>query len=125
MLPEARAWCLTVDSGKLLTPFGPLPNLRLESSPQSYMPHPVHDQQVVRLKKIEGQVRGLQKMIEERRYCMDLISQIRAVSGALKQVELGILETHLQHCVHDALSVKDASEAETKIQEIIQLIQKT
>ena len=89
------------------------------------MPHPAHDQQVVRLKKIEGQVRGLQKMIEERRYCMDLISQIRAVSGALKQVELGILETHLQHCVHDALSVKDASETETKIQEILQLLQKT
>ena len=89
------------------------------------MPHPAHDQQVVRLKKIEGQVRGLQKMIEERRYCMDLISQIRAVSGALKQVELGILETHLQHCVYNALSVKDASEAETKIQEILQLLQKT
>ena len=125
MLPVARAWCLTVDPGKLLTPFGPLPNLRLEPTPQSYMPHPAHDQQVVRLKKIEGQVRGLQKMIEERRYCMDLISQIRAVSGALKQVELGILETHLQHCVHDVLSVKDASETETKIQEILQLLQKT
>ena len=89
------------------------------------MTHPAHDQQVVRLKKIEGQVRGLQKMIEERRYCMDLISQIRAVSGALKQVELGILQTHLQHCVHDALAVKDVSEAETKIQEILQLLQKT
>ena len=89
------------------------------------MPHPVHDQQIVRLKKIEGQVRGLQKMIEERRYCMDLISQIRAVSGALKKVELGILETHLQHCVRDALSIKDASKIETKIQEILQLLQKT
>ena len=63
------------------------------------MNHPCHDSQVNRLRKIEGQVRGLQKMIEERRYCMDIVSQLRAVQGALKKVELGILETHLQHCV--------------------------
>ena len=55
---------------------------------------------------------------------MDIVPQIRAVNGALKQVELGILETHLQHCVQDALNSNDASEAEAKIQEIVQLLKK-
>ena len=88
------------------------------------MNHPYHDSQVNRLRKIEGQVRGLQKMIEERRYCMDIVSQLRAVHGALKKVELGILETHLQHCVQDALNSRNSEDAEAKIQEILQLLQK-
>ncbi|GIT72747.1 MAG: hypothetical protein Ct9H300mP28_25610 [Pseudomonadota bacterium] len=52
----------------------------------------------MRLKKVEGQGRGIQTMIEERRYCMDLLSQIRAVTGALRKIESGILESHLKHC---------------------------
>ena len=88
------------------------------------MNHPSHDSQVNRLRKIEGQVRGLQKMIEERRYCMDIVSQLRAVQGALKKVELGILESHLQYCVQDALNSRNSEDAEAKIQEIIQLLQK-
>ena len=88
------------------------------------MNHPCHDSQVNRLRKIEGQVRGLQKMIEERRYCMDIVSQLRAVQGALKKVELRILETHLQHCVQGALNSRNSEDAEAKIQEIIQLLQK-
>ena len=88
------------------------------------MNHPCHDSQVNRLRKIEGQVRGLQKMIEERRYCMDIVSQLRAVQGALKKVELGILETDLQHCVQDALNSRNSEDAEAKIQEILQLLQK-
>ena len=62
-------------------------------------------------------------MIEERRYCMDIVSQLRAVQGALKKVELGILET-LQHCVQDALNSRNSEDAEAKIQEILQLLQK-
>ena len=53
--------------------------------------HPSHENQLVRLKKVEGQVRGIQTMIEERRYCMDLLSQIRAVTGAMRKIESGIL----------------------------------
>ena len=68
-----------------------------EPEPNLNMAHHVYDQQLLRLRKIEGQVRGLQKMIEERRYCMDIVSQLRAAAGALKQVELDILESHLQH----------------------------
>ena len=54
--------------------------------------HPSHEDQLLRLKKVEGQVRGIQTMIEERRYCMDLLSQIRAVTGALRKIESAILE---------------------------------
>ena len=55
----------------------------------------------------EGQVRGIQNMIQERRYCMDLLSQIKAVTGALRKIESGILESHLQHCVNDAITSKN------------------
>ncbi len=68
--------------------------------------HPSHENQLVRLKKVEGQVRGIQTMIEERRYCMDLLSQIRAVTGAMRKIESGILTSHLQHCVNDAITSK-------------------
>ena len=53
--------------------------------------HPSHEDQLLRLKKVEGQVSGIQTMIEERRYCMDLLSQIMAVTGALRKIESGIL----------------------------------
>ncbi len=86
--------------------------------------HPNHDNQLVRLKKVEGQVRGIQTMIQERRYCMDLLSQIRAVTGAMRKIESGILESHLQHCVNDAISSKSKKEAEVKIKEIIRLFEK-
>ena len=86
--------------------------------------HPNHDNQLVRLKKVEGQVRGIQTMIQERRYCMDLLSQIRAVTGAMRKIESGILESPLQHCVNDAISSKSKKEAEVKIKEIIRLFEK-
>ncbi|MBC8259675.1 MAG: metal-sensitive transcriptional regulator [SAR324 cluster bacterium] len=86
--------------------------------------HPNHDKQLVRLKKVEGQVRGIQAMIEERRYCMDLLSQIRAVTGAMRKIESGILESHLQHCVNDALHSKNSKDAAVKIKEITRLFEK-
>ena len=86
--------------------------------------HPGHENQLLRLKKVEGQVRGIQTMIEERRYCMDLLSQIRAVTGAMGKIESGILESHLKHCVNDAISSKSHEEATLKIKEIIRLFEK-
>jgi len=86
--------------------------------------HPSHENQLVRLKKVEGQVRGIQTMIEERRYCMDLLSQIRAVTGAMRKIESGILASHLQHCVNDAITSKSQKEATIKIKEITRLFEK-
>ena len=85
---------------------------------------PSHENQLVRLQKVEGQVRGIQTMIEERRYCMDLLSQTRAVTGAMRKIESGILECHLKHCVNDAISSKSSEEAALKIKEIIRIFEK-
>ena len=86
--------------------------------------HPSYENQLVRLKKVEGQVRGIQTMIEEQRYCMDILSQIRAVTGALRKIESGILESHLQHCVNDAITSTNTKEAAAKIKEITRLFEK-
>ena len=86
--------------------------------------NPSHENQLVRLKKVEGQVRGIQTMIEERRYCMDLLSQTRAVTGAMRKIESGILESHLKYCVNDAISSKSSEEAALKIKEIIRIFEK-
>ena len=85
------------------------------------MNHPNHDQQLSRLRKIEGQVGGIQKMILERRYCIDILTQLRALQGAIQRVEKNILEDHLNHCVQQAITQSDPFAAQQKIQEIVQL----
>jgi DNA-binding FrmR family transcriptional regulator len=57
-----------------------------------------------RLRRIEGQVRGLQRMIEEEKYCIDILTQVSAVTRALESVALGLLEDHLSHCVAQAIA---------------------
>ena len=57
------------------------------------------DQLLARLKRIEGQTRGVQKMVEEDRYCIDVLTQISAVQAALDKVALGLLDDHVKHCV--------------------------
>ena len=86
--------------------------------------HPSHENQLLRLKKIEGQFRGIQTMIEEQRYCIEILSQIKAVTGALRKIESRILENHLQHCVSDAITSKNTIEATVKIKEITRLFEK-
>lgn len=79
---------------------------------------------VKRLSRIEGQVRGLQKMIEEDRYCVDLLVQIKAVSAALKKVEGELLKDHADHCVANAIASDDVKEREAKVAELIDLLMK-
>ncbi len=86
--------------------------------------YPNHEDQIRRLNKIEGQVKGIRKMIEDRRYCVDIVSQVKAAMAALRQVELGILESHIQHCVQAAMQTKDTLEVEEKIKEIMKLVGK-
>ena len=86
--------------------------------------HPGHENQLVRLKKVEGQIRGIQTMIDERRYCMDILSQIRAVTGAMRKIESGILASHLQYCVNDAITSNNSKEATAKIKEIKRIFEK-
>lgn len=76
------------------------------------------------LKRIEGQVRGLQKMIEDDRYCIDVVTQIEAVRSALSRVESDLLRQHLQHCVHKAMSSKDRAEQDRVVEELVGVFRK-
>jgi CsoR family transcriptional regulator, copper-sensing transcriptional repressor len=70
-----------------------------------------------RLHKIEGQVRGIARMVEEDRYCIDVLTQVSAVTRALQEVALGLLDDHLRHCVVDAAR-SDPQDAQTKLDEL-------
>lgn len=84
--------------------------------------HPDHSDFVPRLKRIEGQISGIQKMINEGRYCVDILVQFRAAMAALRSVEVNIFERHLQHCLSTALHSKDKSQVDAKIQELTELL---
>ena len=79
---------------------------------------------VRRLRRIEGQVRGLQKMVEEGRYCVEIMTQIDAVSAALARVQDEILESHLNHCVAEALEGDDVGARTEKVDEVVTLLKK-
>lgn len=81
-----------------------------------------HEGQLEFLKKIEGQIRGVQKMIEEGRYCVDIITQIHSVIGALYRVENEIFRKHVDGCVVSAFKGKSEREKQQKINEIMELI---
>lgn len=81
-----------------------------------------HEKQLVFLKKIEGQIRGVQRMIEEKRYCVDILTQIHSIIGALHSVENGIFKEHINGCVVAALRGRSESEKQKKIEEVIELI---
>jgi DNA-binding FrmR family transcriptional regulator len=84
--------------------------------------HPNHEDNLVALRRIEGQVRGVQRMIEDRKYCIDILNQIYAVKGALARVEQKILEKHFQHCVTEAVRGSSEEERRQKLDEILKLI---
>lgn len=84
--------------------------------------YPNHEEQLARLAKIEGQLRGVRKMIEGRRYCIDIVSQIKAVTAALRQVQMGVLEKHIHHCVVESLTSEDPASFEDKVNEIVHVL---
>ena len=77
---------------------------------------PNKDDYLKRLRRIEGQVRGLQKMVEDDKYCIDILTQVSAVTRALQSVSLGLLEDHLGHCVTQAVA-EGGEVAELKVRE--------
>ena len=78
-----------------------------------------------RLSRIEGQVRGVARMIDEDRYCIDILTQLQAVRAALAKVETEMLNDHLGHCIEAAISGGDASDQRQKASELIQLLQRS
>ncbi len=77
---------------------------------------------ITRLHRIEGQVRGLEKMLDEDRYCIDIITQIAAVTTALEAVAFKILDEHVNHCVAGALASGDADVAAEKSRELLDAV---
>lgn len=74
---------------------------------------------VNRLKRIEGQIRGIQKMVEDDRYCMEILVQISAVQSALKSVGFSITERHIQHCVSDAIQKGEGQETIDELMRVL------
>jgi CsoR family transcriptional regulator, copper-sensing transcriptional repressor len=85
---------------------------------------PDKEQLVKRLARIEGQVRGISRMIEDDRYCIDILTQLGAVDTALEAVALKVLEEHVQHCVARALASGDPAQANEKSQELLAAVQR-
>ena len=79
---------------------------------------------VKRLHRIEGQVRGIERMVDEDRYCIDILDQISAISTALEKVGLRILDGHVNHCVSGALRSGDPAAAEAKTQELLRAVER-
>jgi DNA-binding FrmR family transcriptional regulator len=75
-----------------------------------------------RLKRIEGQVRGLARMVEEDRYCIDIVTQISAVRAALRRAEEEVLRDHVAHCVEGAIAAGNAAEQRRKIAELMDVV---
>ena len=83
------------------------------------MEHASHGKQLDRLRRIEGQVKGLIRMIDDGRYCVDILTQIRAIRAALKKVEGAILQEHVDHCVVAAFKGGNRDEEQAKIDELV------
>jgi DNA-binding FrmR family transcriptional regulator len=79
---------------------------------------------IKRLHRIEGQVRGIERMVEDDRYCIDILTQISAVGTALDSLALQLLDGHVRHCVADAMASGDEAEIETKTTELLAAVQR-
>lgn len=87
--------------------------------------NPSHEKQISRINRVVGQLEGIKRMIEDKRYCVEIMSQLRAARNAIKTIELGVLETHIGHCVAEACcSSSDESYKAERIREIVHLLQK-
>ena len=82
------------------------------------------DRILKRLARVEGQVRGIARMVEQDRYCIDILTQLAAADTALEGVALSILDDHVRHCVANALASGDEVETETKTQELLDAVRR-
>ena len=100
----------------------------MQYTPQGFIrgtqvPNKTHDKKLLdRLNRIEGQVRGISRMVSEGRYCIDVLTQIQAARAALSRVESAMLQEHLTHCIEGAISGGDPHDQRAKAAELIQLL---
>jgi len=84
--------------------------------------HPDHTRHLKRLSRVSGQINGIERMIIDKRYCPDIMTQLKAAGAALKAVEAEIFRTHLRSCVNQAFNAADELDAERKIDEIVKIV---
>lgn len=80
--------------------------------------------EIARMRKIEGQARGITKMMEDDRYCIDILQQFLAIEAALRSAKMKILEIHTNHCVEEALAFGSAADKKEKVAELVSLFGK-
>lgn len=83
-----------------------------------------HEGTLHRLRRIAGQVQGIQRMVDEKHYCIDILTQIQAARSALRAVELQILKKHVDHCVRDAFASGSPAEADRKMDELLRILKR-
>jgi DNA-binding FrmR family transcriptional regulator len=88
------------------------------------MKYPSHLKQLPRLKRIHGQIAGIARMVEEERYCGDILMQLRAVQAALTAAQQAILKTHIEHCVAGAIESGDQPERQAKLNELYEILKR-
>ena len=86
------------------------------------MSHPDHSDNLSSIRRIEGQARGVQQMIDDKRYCIDIVNQIKAIKSALSRIESQILEKHLRSCVTQVLNKKEMEEKITELVKVFKQI---
>ena len=85
---------------------------------------PTHEKTLHRIARIAGQVHGIRRMVEERKYCIDIVTQIQATRSALHSLELQILQKHMDHCVSDAFASGSTQNAGKKMDELLRVMKK-
>lgn len=88
----------------------------------SYITAHDHSAELKRLSRIKGQVEGVERMIHDKRYCPDIVMQIKAIRSALRSLEANIIEGHMRHCVKTAIKSKDPIVVQEKLEEIVLLM---
>lgn len=91
---------------------------------KSKRPITTHDETLHRLARIAGQVQGIRKMVEDRKYCIDIVTQVQAARSALYAVELQILQKHMNHCVSEAFASGSKKVASEKMDELLRVMKK-
>jgi len=97
----------------------------MSSTAKAHTHHGYHEQKdalIKRLHRVEGQVRGIERMVAEDRYCIDILTQIGAASTALENLAFVILDEHVRHCVAGALASGDEAEAQAKAEELLEAV---
>ena len=98
--------------------------MKKSKNAKSVAVHPDHTTSLNRVRRIKGQVEGIERMIEDRRYCPDILTQIQAANSALRSLAMNILHGHLLHCVKEAMEARNEQEKDRKIAELLEIFRK-